>query len=32
MALATRLMQTNQRDCFDLDGTRAAITARMQAA
>lgn len=25
MALATRLMQTNQRECFDLDGTRAAI-------
>lgn len=23
--LATRLMQTNQRECFDLDGTRAAI-------
>ena len=25
IAVATRLMQTNQRDCFDLDGTRAAI-------
>ena len=25
IAIATRLMQTNQRDCFDLDGTRAAI-------
>lgn len=25
IAIATRLMQTNQRECFDLDGTRAAI-------
>lgn len=25
IAIAMRLMQTNQRDCFDLDGTRAAI-------
>ncbi len=25
IAIATRLMQTNQRDCFDIDGTRAAI-------
>ncbi|MBI4553077.1 MAG: amidohydrolase family protein [Candidatus Latescibacteria bacterium] len=27
IGLATRLMQTNQRECFDLDGTRAAIAA-----
>jgi predicted TIM-barrel fold metal-dependent hydrolase len=25
IAIATRLMQTNQRACFDLDGTRAAL-------
>ncbi len=25
IAIATRLMQTNQRDCFDIEGTRAAI-------
>jgi predicted TIM-barrel fold metal-dependent hydrolase len=29
IALATRLMRTNQADCFDLAGTRAAIHARM---
>ncbi|MBM3261843.1 MAG: amidohydrolase family protein [candidate division Zixibacteria bacterium] len=32
MAVATRLMQTNQLECFDLEGTRAAIHAKINAA
>ncbi len=28
--LATRFMQTNQRECFDIEGTRAAIRTAMQ--
>lgn len=32
MALATRLMQTNQRECFDIQGTRHAIAEQQQAA
>jgi predicted TIM-barrel fold metal-dependent hydrolase len=29
IALATRLMRTNQEECFDIEGTRAAIRARV---
>ena len=31
MDVALRLMQTNQRDCFDIDGTRGQITRTMEA-
>jgi hypothetical protein len=31
IALATRLMRTNQEECFDIEGTRAAIRATAQA-
>jgi hypothetical protein len=30
MALATRLMRTNQEECFDLEGTREAIASRVR--